>query len=49
MYQLVPLQKPSLVGLIFLIKIGNQKSIFVEFHKVIVLFSTLPETNCSCE
>ncbi|KAE9523137.1 hypothetical protein AGLY_016451 [Aphis glycines] len=28
---------------------NNQKNIFLEFHKVIVLFSTIPVTSCSCE
>ncbi|XP_050064188.1 zinc finger MYM-type protein 1-like [Aphis gossypii] len=27
---------------------NNQKNIFLEFHKVIVLFSTIPVTSCSC-
>ncbi|CAI6357084.1 unnamed protein product [Macrosiphum euphorbiae] len=28
---------------------NNQKNIFLEFHKVIVLFSTILVTSCSCE
>lgn len=28
---------------------NNQKNIFLEFHKIIVLFSTIPVTSCSCE